>query len=238
MCWSIRQGMGRLPDLFSDLLQRPNHYLGTTKGADFEDRIDAKLHSLGYSRIIKDDISQNVLFDKFKKCVLEKAEVRPLANPFLHNFSRHFLYQPYGSQEYPDFLVLDNNFAVCIEVKFSKNKSGKPIWNSGLPRPNGIYIFGSHGRKDITFFRGAEVVSVLEAKKLHGFFRQMKEHEMDFNTCQMQYQPYGYSAYIRKAFDQSRKYNQESELDFFSNPKRLELEKAAIGFLPRQKTAY
>ena len=211
--------MGRLPQLFQDLLNRKQHYLGSTRGSDFEDRIDAKLYNLGYSRIIREDIEQNDVFDALKKKILMKTEIG-------------FMKKPYGSQEYPDFLVLEGDIAIGIEVKFSSKNNGKPIWNSGLPRPNGIYIFGSYGRIDITFFRGVNIVSVEDAKNLHGFFHQMKEHELEFNTNKMQDQTYGYSAYIRKAFAQSRQYNLSSTLDFFCNPRRLKLEKSVLNILP------
>lgn len=222
--------MGRLAELFNDLRRRPGYYLGTTRGADFEDRINTRLHDLGYSRIIKADISDRSSFDQLKSLVLDQATVEVLPN--ILGYNRHFLFQPFGSQQYPDFLVLDRNCIVGIEVKFSKGKNGRPIWNSGLPRPNGIYIFGSYGRNDITYFRGADVVSLQDAKKLHGFFNHMKEHEMDFNCSHMQHQPHGFVAYIRKAFDQTRKYKRDAVLDYFTNPQRLTLEQAAIESLP------
>lgn len=218
--------------LFTDLLRNKRIYLAATKGAEFEDRINTRLHGLGYSRLVKSDLD-SVAFAELKKQVLDKATDRDIINPF-PEYGKQFLQQPYGSQEFPDFLVFDGSRIVCLEVKFSTSKQNKPVWNSGLPRPNGIYIFGSAGKQDLTFFRGCDVVSVEETKQLHDFFdRGLKAHQTQFNQDRMKNQPYGFAVYIRKAFEQKATFNEAACLDFFGNPKRRELEQAVIDYLHR-----
>ena len=138
--------MGSLIDLFLDLRKNKTLYLNSAEGGQFEDRINAKLYKLGFSRIVREDIEEEG-FKLLKELVLEKETDHNITNPFTY-FSKQFIAQPYGSQNYPDFLILDGERVVSIEVKFSKGKQGKPVWNSGLPRPNGIYIFGAYRRND------------------------------------------------------------------------------------------
>ncbi len=220
--------MSRLAELFRDLKNNKTNYLGSREGSEFEDRINAKLHTLGYSRLIRTDITEKG-FALLKKLVLDKETNHVPQNPFSVKFHRHFFHQPYGPQEYPDFLILDGDGVVSIETKYSKNKQGKPMWNSGLPRPNGIYVFGSYGRKDITFFRGADVVPKEDVRKLRDFFdKGLSEYQQRFNSDEMKEQAYGFSVYIRRAFDQNKKYNPDAVVDFFENPWRAELEDAVI----------
>ena len=202
-------------------------YLNSAKGAEFEDRINTSLHKMGYSRLIKDDLEDD-LFATLKTEVIDKETEISISNPFVH-YTDHFITQPFGSQQYPDFLIFDMTRIVCIETKFSSGKQTRPVWNSGLPRPNGIYIFGSYGRTDLTFFRGIDVVSLSDAKQLHDFFdKGLKAYQEQFNNDEMNKQKYGFRAYIRKAYEQSKKHNPNAIIDFFNNPKRLELEDSVI----------
>lgn len=128
-------------------------YLGGREGKHFEDRIGAKLKKLGYGRLVKNDIEEQG-FLPLKEEILKKEQQHDIKNPF-SQFRKDYIMQPYGTQNYPDFIVLDNDRVVSIEVKFSDGAQKRPVWNSGLPRPNGIYVFGARKQKDLTFLEGA-----------------------------------------------------------------------------------
>ena len=224
--------MSKLSNFFIEMRSNKDLYLKSSKGAEFEDRINTSLHNIGYSRLIKDDLEDD-LFATLKTEVIDKETAVSLSNPFVR-YRHHFITQPFGSQQYPDFLIFDKTSIVCIETKFSSNKQTRPVWNSGLPRPNGIYIFGSYGRKDLTFFRGIDVVSLDEAKELHDFFdKGLKEYQKRFNDDQMNEQKYGFRVYIRKAYEQSKRHNPNAIIDYFNNPMRLELEESVIRILQK-----
>ncbi|MCG9126461.1 type II restriction endonuclease [Candidatus Poribacteria bacterium] len=219
--------MNRLSNLFIEMRSNKDTYLKSSKGAEFEDRINISLHNIGYSRLIKDDLEDD-LFTILKSEVIDKETDVSISNPFVQ-YKHHFITQPFGSQQYPDFLIFDKTRIVCIETKFSSRSQRHPVWNSGLPRPNGIYIFGSYGRKDLTFFRGIDVVSLDEAKRLHDFFdKGLKAYQNQFNDDEMNEQKYGFSVYIRKAYEQSKKHNPDAIIDYFNNPIRSELEESVI----------
>lgn len=126
-------------------------------------------------------------------------------------------------------MIFDGKRVEAVEIKLSKQS--KPMWNSGLPRQSGIYIFGSPKRKDMTFFKGSSVVTLNEAKELHNFFTRLNNSEQSFNNKIMRNQAYGFSAYIRKAFDQKKAHNPQAIIDFFENPNRNKLETAVIKHL-------
>ena len=182
---------------------------------------------MGYSRLIKDDLEED-LFAMLKTEITDKETEVAISNPFV-NYTLHFITQPFGSQQYPDFIIFDKTRIVCIETKFSRGNQTRPVWNSGLPRPNGIYIFGSYGRTDLTFFRGIDVVSIDDVKQLHDFFdKGLRAYQQQFNDDEMNKQKYGFRVYIRKAYEQSKKHNPNAIIDFFNNPYRIELEDSVI----------
>ncbi len=220
-----------LKPLFDDLCANKQQYINSAEGGQFEDRLDAKLHNLGYSRIVRNDIEQEG-FKLLKEHITGKETLDDVVNPFAGTFKSQFMRQPYGSQAYPDFAILKGDRVISIEVKFSKGTQSRPVWNSGLPRPNGVYIFGSLGREDITFFRGCDVLSLDEVKKLQDFFdKGLKVYQREFNSDEMSKQKYGFSAYIRKAFEQSMKFNELAITNYFSNPCRAELEQSVIDYV-------
>ncbi len=225
--------MDDLIGLFIDLRQNKAGYLASIAGKDFEDRIDAKLHKMGYSRILRHDLD-NVggdCFNLIKCAVLERESNDKIGNIYTE-FNRHFIHQPFGRQNYPDFLVFSGEWIFAIETKFSAKNQSKPVWNSGLPRPNGIYVFGSMERKDLTFFLGGHILSIADTRKLHDFFdKGLKEYQDRFNAETMNQQKYGFAAYIRKAFEQKKAFNKKAILNFFDNPERAKLESAVIEYL-------
>ena len=163
-----------------------------------------------------------------KTGIKDKHRQDAMANPT--EFRRHYITQINGSQDYPDFLVLLEEFVFGVEVKFSATKQNKPVWNSGLPRPNGIYIFGSNKLRDITFFLGGDVVTVEQGVSLHRFFEEMKSFEQKFNSNLVE-QKYGFAVYVRKAFQQTKGSNPYAQLGFFDNPDRAKLERSAMAFV-------
>jgi len=49
-----------------------------------------------------------------------------------------------------------------------------------LPKFNGLYIFASFGKRDITFFRGVDVIDKDLSNKLIGFFEEARKTEEKF----------------------------------------------------------
>ena len=217
-------------ELFEGLLANPRDYLQARAGRDFEERFRIGMDRLGYNRITEGDVDASV-FANLKESVLDWLAADHPPNPT--GFRRHYLFQPYGSQQYPDFLVLDGDRAITIELKFSRGRQGKPMWNSGLPRPCGIYVFGSYSRMEITFFRGVDILPADEAAELHQFFDDLRDRQEAFNREQMIQQEYGFAVYVRKAFDQNTRHNADAVTNFFENPSRTRLQRAVIDHLRR-----
>ncbi len=84
------------------------------------------------------------------------------------------VYQPFGSQSAPDILLIRWGRCLPLEIKFSKKKNKCPVWNSGYPRPEFIYLFGSYGLIDATFFKGDELTTLEQYNKLKEKIEEFK----------------------------------------------------------------
>lgn len=214
--------------LFQALRNEKNLYLNAKKGSEFEDRIAAYLkQTMGFSRILKADISTKDWL-LIKKHIGNKFGDRFLEIPN-NNLKRTFIYQPYGSQQFPDFIVFTDKKVIPLEIKFSTQSQSKPIWNSNVPRAGAFYIFGSYGLKDITFFCGDDILATKHRKSLYGFFNDIQalQDKIRLDMPAFDTTNRGFTPYIRSAFDQ-RKHKPTVETSFFVHPKRTEVEDSAI----------
>lgn len=77
--------------------------------------------------------------------------------------------QPNNTQMWPDILIVYKRRGLGIEVKSSKYD--QIVWNSGLPRRNGIYIyngglFSENETANTTYFLGQHILRPIEQKHL------------------------------------------------------------------------
>lgn len=217
--------------------------LGSYSGADFEDQISRKLKRFGFERYLPEsdsklkDYLQSIKADiqAKKGKTLLKNTMKDLCGDEYKNF---FVTQPYGSQNYPDFLVFTEWKIFSIESKFVKENSGKPVWNGNLPKSDGIYIFGSYDRQHVTFFLGEDVLPEKERIKLldiweetdRDFNKWMRENKNSVIAGEIE-EKYGFLPYVRKAYQQSQRNNENAVLDFFNNGDRNKLELSVIKYI-------
>lgn len=216
--------------VFENIAKRKADYLRAETGEDFEDRFENGLRSEDYSRILKDDISDGD-FKFIKNFVVNKQNADFL---IFKKYRKSFIRVPFGSQNYPDFIIFTGRHAIPVEIKYSKKNQTRPIWNSGIPRANGVYIFGSYEKKDITFFLGKDVLNNKRRDALIGFFEEVKKKESDFKKYTKKVLPdtekRGFMPYIRRAYDQE-KISTDTELNYFAHSQRERLEKGVTSTL-------
>ncbi len=120
------------------------------------------------------EVCQQIQYRPIKDKVQETAKVEEcdcLDLVFTKCYERPILIrQPNNTQQWPDFLIIYGHRGLGIEVKSSKHD--RIVWNSGLPRINGIYIYngGLAIQDDIsntTYFLGQHVLTLKERKILN-----------------------------------------------------------------------
>ncbi len=65
--------------------------------------------------------------------------------------------KPNGSQKWPDLLVIFQGIGLPIEIKSAKQDV--ILWNSGLPRPDSLYIYNCYGKSKTTCFLGQHAIN-------------------------------------------------------------------------------
>ena len=171
-----------LQQVFNSIYKDKKDWLGISQGRHLEDRLEEELRKNNFIplrwKLIENEVSAKQ--DKkqwkiLKKQVLSKDNSELIRNNFSSFTHNTYFRSPYGSQNYPDFLVFTSKFIIPIEVKASTKEGIKPMWNSHLPKTNGLYIFASFGKKDITFFRGSDVIEEKLSIQLWNFFEKVKK---------------------------------------------------------------
>jgi hypothetical protein len=217
-----------LDKLFKSLRADKPNYLGSKKGSDFEDRIELFLRrDLSLNRINREDLDEAV-WKSINNHLNDKLG-EDFINLPANTLNSCYIYQPRGSQEFPDFLIFTKKKVIPLEIKYSGKKQSSPIWNSNIPKANAFYIFGSYGLSDITFFRGNDVLTSKHRKSLYSFFDSLKSVQDKFRKSMpvLDLTNRGFSPYIRAAFEQ-KNHKRTVCINFFSHPDRSVVERRAI----------
>jgi hypothetical protein len=122
---------------FEDIKKNPFEFSVAASGEKFEEIFFNLFRKNGIYEILNNDkilekiantegINEKKVKEKLtliKKEILIKDSVEILKNPF-KNIVSHYIYQPNGSQDFPDFLVFYKKYIITIEIKFSKKTKG------------------------------------------------------------------------------------------------------------------
>lgn len=189
---------------FTELAKHPEKFLRSNKGEEFEERIIDCLKKNGFDRRVKEhDSVLDAYLKEIKPHILDKLSNELLFNK-LGNDNPYYkdiiIHQPYGSQNYPDILVL-SDYILPIEDKFSKDKSPHPMWNGNLPKECGIYIFGQYANQRLTFFLGRDVLTQADRTELVELSQMLKEISKNEPTEN------GFALYFRQTYEQKGTFN-------------------------------
>lgn len=191
-------------------------------GSDFEDIFEQKLIDEGYLVV-------NIEIDKsLKKLILSSNNI--LTNSFNQI---GYVREPFNTQSFPDYLVLEQNYIIPIELKTSKD-TDKPMWNNSIPKQEAIYVFMAYAnvpkKREVLFFKGSDVITkeatdtlmarLIEAQQASKFTKE----ELD----DLDIYGHGWNIYVRSNFQQS-KHTSETVTSFVDHPnKELNKQKVII----------
>ncbi len=172
------------------------------------------------------------LFKEIKDSIIDKSKDNFCKNPLLlKGIYNVFIINPFGSQEFPDFLIIFTNYMIAIENKSSTEKGASPMWNSNLPKRNSIYILMNFKRNDLTFFCGKDVIDkevrniLLDCDKdMEDISRQCREKLRKIPEKNGD----GFDFYPRGAFNQNKQTYEDAQTNFFKHTERLKREKESL----------
>ena len=101
--------------------------MGISHGKHLEDRLEEELRRNNFIPLRLKLITDKSQWQALKKEILQKGNNEIIKNNF-PNFTHHtYLRIPYGSQNYPDFLVFSSQYIIPIELKSSKRTGSRPM---------------------------------------------------------------------------------------------------------------
>ena len=236
--------MANYSNFLKEVLNKKQNLVNARSGNDFEENIKSILKHNGFSQsLLKNDAVLAKFISSIKPIINKKSGNNLVRNNLYQltkdiQYSNCFIWQPYGSQNFPDFLVLTENHIFSMEIKFSKKNQSSPMWNSNLPKTSSLYIFGRFEQGDLTIFRGEDILPDNERSLLISIWDRLDkvydEWEKEFKKAiskETIKNTFGFRPYIRKAYEQGKVYNEEAINDFFNNSTRQALEEKAIEYV-------
>lgn len=115
-----------------------------------------------------------------------------------------FIYQPFGSQQFPDFIIFykkdHKQKYILFEAKYTKGQ--KPQWNCSLPKPYKHCMYILVGKCGIVFIQGKNIILKDLYKSLQNIDAHLKQKaiklqaELDIET------EYPFDLYPRPMYNQ------------------------------------
>lgn len=227
-----------LKEVFLKIKDKEKNIVDVSDGEDFENQISSILNSCGFRYIYKEDFPSDLIAKMKNEITLTDGFIKlsqlSVDESIQEQLEGTYIEQPFGSQDFPDFLLFYKNFIIYLEVKFTKDQK-KPMWNSNIPKPYGLYILGLKKSKTVTFFLGNNVINNRLYEELHEFHQKISEEVDLFNEKILSDvdNSFGFCYYGRKAFDQ-KKYNEDVITDFSDKEIQQKLEDATILYLENE----
>lgn len=138
-----------------------------------------------------------------------------------------YVWQPCGSQSFPDFIVSDANGTIhYIECKSSKDD--KITWNSGKPKENAIYVHSSGKHNKQSIIMGSDLWTDEEIKVLKEWHDKSRALEKKYKN-KLKELDSNRSPYFRPMYNDNDK--------IAGNPDRGERIKRVFDFLAEVRDA-
>lgn len=171
--------MKKVSTVLQEIFDDPTNFFNQRSSEIGEHRISGylikKLTEEGYKRIgeVKtsvwsskvEECSKNIpTFKEIQTSILDSVNEKPIKNTT--KLKNCFIYQPFGSQKYPDFIIFMDKYILPLEIKtISNDKVMSPKFNDRPPMLSGVYLSIHYGLKKIMIFKGSEYSS----KKSHEY---------------------------------------------------------------------
>jgi len=133
-----------------------------------------------------------------------------------------FIAQPCGTHASPDFIVKTGGKLYFIECKSAKG--GTPMYNSGVPKAQYIYVFCSEKHNKTTIYWGADVLPAEQERLIREHIAEARVRDEQFNKG-LKENGYGMEYYSRAMIIHK---GDKTIKDYFLNPSRKEFEQRVL----------
>ena len=133
-------------------------------------------------------------------------------------------YQPNGSQCFPDYEIPTRWGNIKLECKSSKDT--KPMYNSGRPHADGLYVFTSKGN-GTTLFWGDDILTLDKRELYDRMLLEMKDVLVRYQALPEWQDDRGFDFYLREMYIQS---GTSEYTDYFTHKDRTTCEQNVFNF--------
>lgn len=205
--------------IIEEILNMP--YYGNLAAASGKVHNDAK-HEDAVENILR---KHNFTPSDFRSSITKKCRDNWKSNPGSCDMTEgSYISQPCGTHNSPDFIVKDFDGKVYFLECKSVNKSGTPMYNSGIPTAEYIYILTSKKHNQTTVYFGKDVVNVKVGEALEKHIKEARRRDEELNKILSDLgNSHGISYYTRPMIQ-----HKGSGKDYFMNPRRRLLEQRVL----------
>jgi hypothetical protein len=173
-----------------------------------------KVHNIAKHEDATEDLLIQCGFTKHSKGGVSKQERDSwLEDPSLCTIpDGTYVSQPTGTHDSPDFIVKENGRAYFVECKSVSKQSKAPMYNSGIPKSEYIYIFSAEKYNETTVFYGSGVCPSSDYALIKELIEKHRELDEEYNKLMK-------SAYNIKHYTRPM-IQHHSGVDYFTHPNR------------------
>ncbi len=206
------------------IIDKEDFNQGIIEGKDFEDIFEKKLIEHDYSTV-------EFTIDKELKKIILSSETIIENNTDLFGYIR----EPFNSQSFPDFLIIEKTRIIPIELKTCKD-GDKPMWNNSIPKQNAIYLFMAYScipsKREVLFFKGSDVITKEASDIFKERLRQAQE-QAKFTSeelTSLDKYNHGWNIYVRANYQQST-HDSNTVPSFCLHPNKEENKRKVLEYL-------
>lgn len=133
-----------------------------------------------------------------------------------------YISQPCGTHNSPDFIVKCKGKIYMIECKSAKG--GTPMYNSGVPTSEYVYIFTSEKHNATTAYWGEDVLDIESKRLIEEHIAKARRQDEKLNKLLVD-NGHGITYYTRPMIQHK---GTKFKKDYFLNPERSQLEKRVL----------
>ena len=152
----------------------------------------------------------NNLLKELKKIqYLSGVDLEHKVEEILKKNNIDFLYQPNGTQRYPDFRLP----VLKLDLECKSSVGDKPMWNCTYPKQKTLYVISSKKLKSTMVMYGSDIISqeVSEIYEEYSSKHKLLEKEINEKLSKIENNKYGMKIFARNMFVQSIGFSRELE---------------------------
>ena len=135
-----------------------------------------------------------------------------------------YTYQPKGPQQFPDYEIPTRWGKIKLECKSSKDT--KPMYNSGRPHADGLYVFTSKDN-GTTLFWGDDILTERKRQLYDMMLQEMDDVELRWKSHPDWEDDRGFDFYLREMYTQKGK---ADKTNYFTHKDRQLCEQNVFNF--------